>query len=132
MRMCRPAARSISAVSCSSRAALTVPRELTSAYIVVREGALLDASGASAEIDYLASNLPEQRRNLLLATDGGRIAFDFQYGVFLDGEMRAHAGGAGALGGELSVALTTPILFDHGATGFPAAPCPISCGACAA
>ena len=98
---------------------LTVPRELTSAYIVVREGALLDASGASAEIDYLASNLPEQRRNLLLATDGGRIAFDSQYGVFLDGEMRAHAGGAGALGGELSVALTTPILFDHGATGFP-------------
>lgn len=104
---------------------LTAPRGLTSAYVVVREGALLDASGASAEVDYLESNLPEQRRNLLLATDGGRIAFDSQYGVFLDGTMRAHAGGAGALGGELSVALTTPILFDHGATGFPRRAVPI-------
>lgn len=98
---------------------LNSPRALTSAYVVIREGAMLDASGASAEIDYLASNLPEQRRSMLLATDGGRIAFDSQYGVFLDGTLRAHAGGAGALGGELSIALTTPILYDHGATGFP-------------
>ncbi|WP_158299008.1 filamentous haemagglutinin family protein [Sphingomonas psychrotolerans] len=89
-------------------------REMTSAYVVVRDGALLDASGASAEIDYQTSGLPERRTSLTLASDGGRIALDSQYGVFLDGTARAHAGGAGALGGELSIQLTTPIISDRG------------------
>lgn len=34
---------------------LTETRKLTSAYVVVRPGALLDASGSSAEVDYLTS-----------------------------------------------------------------------------
>ncbi|WP_447725922.1 filamentous haemagglutinin family protein [Sphingomonas koreensis] len=93
---------------------LTAPRQMTSAYVVVREGAVLDASGASAEIDYLTSGLPAQRSSQLLATDGGKIAFDSQYGVFLDGTLRAKAGGTGALGGELSIRLTTPLLADRG------------------
>jgi filamentous hemagglutinin family protein len=93
---------------------LTAPRPMTAAYIVVREGAVLDASGASAEIDYLSSGLPAQRNGLLLATDGGRLAFDSQFGIFLDGDLRARAGGAGALGGELSIRLTTPLVSDRG------------------
>jgi filamentous hemagglutinin family protein len=93
---------------------LTSPRQMTSAYVVVREGAVLNASGASAEIDVLTNGLPAQRESQLLTTDGGRIALDSQYGVFIDGDLRAKAGGAGALGGELSIRLTTPLLLDRG------------------
>lgn len=87
------------------------------AYVVVRPGALLDASGASAEIDYLTSGLTGDRHSLTVATDGGAIRFQSQYGVFLDGEMRAHAGGAGASGGLLSIKLTTPYLAQMGKDG---------------
>ncbi|HEX7853759.1 MAG TPA: filamentous hemagglutinin family protein [Sphingobium sp.] len=93
---------------------LTESRNLTSAYVVVRPGALLDASGASAQVDYLTSAMPGGRSSLLIATDGGKIAFDSMHGVFLDGDLRANAGGAGALGGELSVTLSTPIMVDPG------------------
>jgi filamentous hemagglutinin family protein len=86
----------------------------TAAYVVVRPGAVLDASGASADIDYLSSTLPDTRNTLSLATDGGAIAFRSQYGVFLDGQMRAQAGGQGASGGVLSLTLGTPILMDKG------------------
>ncbi len=87
------------------------------AYVVVRPGALLDASGASAEIDYLTSGLGGDRQSLTVATDGGAIRFQSQYGVFLDGEMRAHAGGVGASGGLLSIKLTTPYLAQMGKDG---------------
>ncbi|WP_438852251.1 filamentous haemagglutinin family protein [Brevundimonas nasdae] len=87
------------------------------AYVVVRPGAVLDASGAAAEIDYLSTTLPATRNTLNLATDGGSIAFQSQYGVFLDGDMRAHAGGAGASGGLLSVTLNTPYLPALGSPG---------------
>ena len=93
---------------------LTSPRQMTSAYVVVREGAVLNASGARADIDVLTNGLPAQRESQLLTTDGGRIALDSQYGVFIDGDLRAKAGGAGALGGELSIRLTTPLLQDRG------------------
>jgi len=86
----------------------------TAAYVVVRPGAILDASGAAADIDYLSSTLPTARNTLSLATDGGSIAFRSQYGIFLDGAMRAQAGGQGASGGLLSVTLSTPILADKG------------------
>lgn len=89
----------------------------TAAYAVVRPGAVLDASGATAEVDYLSTVLPATRNTLTLATDGGSIAFQSQYGVFLDGDMRAHAGGAGASGGLLSVTLNTPYLPALGSPG---------------
>lgn len=47
---------------------------------------------------------------------------DSQYGVFLDGDLRAHAGGKGAVGGELSVTLSTPVYADQGATSGKAIP----------
>lgn len=88
-----------------------------SAYVVVRSGALLDASGASAQIDYRNSALDGAGKSALtLASDGGSIAFASQYGVFLDGDMRAKAGGAGASGGMLSIALTTPYYQQLGNT----------------
>lgn len=93
---------------------LTSSRPITSAYVVVREGAVLNVSGASAEIDVLTNGLPAQRTSQLITTDGGKIALDSQYGVFVDGDLRARAGGAGARGGELSIQLTTPLLLDRG------------------
>ncbi|ATQ44563.1 filamentous hemagglutinin family protein [Caulobacter mirabilis] len=86
-----------------------------SAYVVVRPGALLDASGAATEIDYRASTLSGgDKSSLKLASDGGSISFRSQYGVFLDGDLRAHAGGAGASGGTLSIALSTPYYMQLG------------------
>jgi filamentous hemagglutinin family protein len=93
---------------------LTSARPITSAYVVVRDGAVLNASGASAEIDVLTNGLPAQRNSQLIATDGGKIALDSQYGILVDGDLRANAGGAGALGGELSIQLSTPLLLDRG------------------
>lgn len=84
------------------------------AYVVVRPGAVLDASGAATQIDYLTSGLTHDRHSLTVATDGGAIRFQSQYGVFLDGDMRAHAGGEGASGGLLSIKLTTPYLAQLG------------------
>ncbi|QYC10700.1 filamentous haemagglutinin family protein [Brevundimonas nasdae] len=102
-------ARGLRYANVSRGGSITIGGE-TSAYVVVRPGAVLDASGAAAEIDYLSTTLPETRNTLKLATDGGSIAFWSQYGAFLDGDMRAHAGGEGASGGLLSVTLTTPYL----------------------
>lgn len=84
------------------------------AYVVVRPGAVLDASGASTEVDYLTSALTGDKQALTVASDGGAIRFQSQYGVFLDGDMRAHAGGASASGGLLSINLTTPYVAQMG------------------
>ena len=72
--------------------------------IVVRPGAVLDASGSRLAID-----APRGSRlgTLDLAGDGGQIVLKSSYGLFLDGDMRARAG-AGAAGGTLALALETP------------------------
>ncbi|MNU56154.1 Heme/hemopexin-binding protein precursor [compost metagenome] len=84
------------------------------AYVVVRPGAVLDASGAATEVDYLTSALTGEKQALTIATDGGAIRFQSQYGIFLDGDMRANAGGVGASGGLLSIKLTTPYVAQMG------------------
>ncbi|APD13543.1 filamentous haemagglutinin family protein [Pandoraea pulmonicola] len=73
------------------------------AFVVVRPGATLDASGTAADID-----VPGQGRTHI-ASNGGVISFASGRGLYLDGDMRAAAGGAGAAGGVLNVALDTPI-----------------------
>ncbi|MFT4172324.1 MAG: filamentous hemagglutinin family protein [Rhodocyclaceae bacterium] len=73
------------------------------AFVVVRDGARLDASGTSAEVD-----LPGQGASRL-ASHGGTIALSSTNGLFVDGELRAAAGGAGALGGTLALNLETPV-----------------------
>ncbi|MFC3943120.1 filamentous haemagglutinin family protein [Pseudomonas gingeri] len=68
-------------------------------FVVIREGATLDASGAQATLD-----IPGQGA-IQVASDGGSISIASRNGVYLDGDMFARAGGVGAAGGSLAVAL---------------------------
>ncbi len=72
------------------------------AFVVVRPGARLDASGASAVVD-VAGVGP-----INVASNGGVIALSSMRGLFVDGDLRAAAGGAGAAGGTLAINLETP------------------------
>ncbi|MCL9800534.1 filamentous haemagglutinin family protein [Pseudomonas sp. AKS31] len=76
------------------------------AYVIVRQGARLDASGAEAMLDIAGQGLTR------VATDGGRISLSAYNGLFLDGNLRAAAGGVGAAGGRLDIALETPLYAD--------------------
>ncbi|VFR38393.1 Filamentous haemagglutinin family outer membrane protein associated with VreARI signalling system [plant metagenome] len=68
-------------------------------HVIVRPGALLDASGAQAVLD-----LPG-RGATVVASDGGTIVLASANSLYLDGQLRAAAGGAGAAGGTLALAL---------------------------
>lgn len=78
-------------------------------FVVVREGARLDASGAQAMLD-----VPGQGR-VPVASNGGSISFASNNGLYLDGSFVARAGGAGAAGGSLSLALESPYYAKNGA-----------------
>ncbi|WP_167010559.1 filamentous hemagglutinin family protein [Comamonas sp. Tr-654] len=71
-------------------------------FIVVRPGAKLNASGSSAVLD-----IPMQGE-VELASNGGLIHLSSFNGLYLEGEMRAAAGGESAAGGRLSLVLETP------------------------
>ncbi|OEZ32230.1 filamentous haemagglutinin family protein [Variovorax boronicumulans] len=75
--------------------------------IVIRPGALLDASGSHARIDVPAAG--GLWRELDVASDGGSIVLKSAHSLYLDGTLRAHAGGANAAGGTLAVALEAPV-----------------------
>ncbi len=68
-------------------------------FVVVRDGAILDASGAQGTLD-----IPGQGATQV-ASDGGGISIASHNGLYLDGAMTAMAGGAGAASGSLAVAL---------------------------
>ncbi|WP_257572901.1 filamentous haemagglutinin family protein [Janthinobacterium sp. UMAB-56] len=70
-------------------------------FVVVRDGAVLDASGAHAVLDVNGDAID-------VASAGGSIALASNNGLYLDGQLLAKAGGAGAAGGTLSVATGTP------------------------
>ena len=72
-----------------------------SLFVVVRDGAVLDASGAHAVLDVNGAAID-------VASAGGSIALASNNGLYLDGQLRARAGGAGAAGGSLSVATGSP------------------------
>ncbi|VFR19925.1 Filamentous haemagglutinin family outer membrane protein associated with VreARI signalling system [plant metagenome] len=72
------------------------------AFIVIRPGAVLDASGGAAVLDL------DGRGARTLYSDGGDISLVSGRGLYLDGVMRAHAGGEGAAGGRLTVGLDVP------------------------
>ncbi|EHP41946.1 filamentous hemagglutinin outer membrane protein [Cupriavidus basilensis OR16] len=72
------------------------------AFVVVRPGARIDASGASARLDLPGLGATQ------VASDGGVIALSSLRGLFLDGSLRAAAGGPGAAGGTLALNLETP------------------------
>lgn len=73
------------------------------AFVVVREGARLEASGAQAVLD-----LPGLGTTTV-ASHGGVIALSASNGLFVDGQLRAAGGGAGARGGTLALNLETPV-----------------------
>ena len=81
-------------------------------FLVVREGARLDASGAQATLDLPGAG------ETLLASDGGTIALSSSNGLFIDGTLRAAAGGAGAVGGTLALNLETPVYAGVDRFGF--------------
>ncbi|WP_425251599.1 filamentous hemagglutinin family protein [Janthinobacterium sp. NFX145] len=80
-----------------------------SLFVVVRDGAVLDASGAHAVLDVNGAAVD-------VASAGGSIALASNNGLYLDGQLLARAGGAGAAGGSLSVATGTPVYLKVLAT----------------
>lgn len=82
----------------------------SSLFVVVRDGARLDASGTQAQLD-----IPGQGRTAV-ASNGGTIAFASNNGLYLDGSFVANAGGAGAAGGRLALALEAPYYLRSLAT----------------
>lgn len=86
----------------------------TDSFIVVRPGAVLDASGAQADLDSVTDltrnpTSAAGSRKINVGSSGGTIAFSSYDGVYLDGTLRAHSGGSGAAGGTLAVSLETPL-----------------------
>jgi len=71
-------------------------------FVVVREGARLEASGTQALL-----NIPGQG-SVQVNSNGGSISLASNNGLYLDGSFIARAGGAGAAGGSLTVALESP------------------------
>ncbi|WP_296791069.1 filamentous haemagglutinin family protein [Variovorax sp.] len=78
------------------------------AFVVIREGAVIDASGAQAQLNVNGTG------TITVASDGGSIRIASSSGLYLDGSLRAHAGGAGAAGGSLVVALEAPNWLNDG------------------
>ncbi|MEH6501204.1 MAG: filamentous hemagglutinin family protein [Pseudoalteromonas distincta] len=68
-------------------------------FVVVREGAVLDASGDSAILDVSGQGAAT------VASHGGLISLSSSRGLYLDGDMQANAGGAGAAGGNLALSI---------------------------
>ncbi len=84
------------------------------AFIILRPGAVLDASGTRGLLDVWS---PSRVQPTMVASDGGSISLYSASGMYLDGTMRAAAGGAGASGGTLSINM-----LSHGY--FPGNPTP--------
>ncbi len=69
--------------------------------VIVREGAVIDISGASADLDL---RHPEATP---VASDGGSLEIRSKAGIAFDGTLRALGGGETASGGSLTVMLET-------------------------
>lgn len=78
------------------------------AFVVIRPGAVLDASGTSATLDIPVAGFGAGSKPITVASDGGTIVLKSGRGLYLDGTLRAAAGGANAAGGTLGLALATP------------------------
>ncbi|MBB5045898.1 filamentous hemagglutinin family protein [Rhodopseudomonas rhenobacensis] len=87
------------------------------AFVVIRPGALLDASGASAVLDIAGSGLAKTSTPLEVASNGGSIVIKSSNGIYLDGTLRAAAGGANAAGGTLALALEAPNYLRSSTSG---------------
>jgi filamentous hemagglutinin family protein len=97
--------------------ALSTPS--TDAFVIIRPGAVLDASGTSGILNLSAgvnpvANLAGSNSSTLpggavrVASNGGTIAISSWSGISDDGTLRAQAGGPGGAGGTFSLFLATP------------------------
>ncbi|VVE49091.1 Heme/hemopexin-binding protein [Pandoraea communis] len=82
----------------------------THLFVVVRNGAVLDASGAQAMLNVDGQGVRQ------VTTNGGNISIASNNGLYLDGAFRAAAGGAGATGGTFSVAQVSAAYLKQAAT----------------
>lgn len=76
------------------------------AFIILRPTAMLDASGASAVLDVTAG-AARLAQPVDVAGNGGTIGLYSSTGMYLDGALVAAAGGPGAAGGTLNVAMAS-------------------------
>ena len=79
------------------------------AFVVIRPGAVLDASGTSAVLDLTAAGPNAPSRPMTVASKGGSITLTSKSGIHAEGAMRAQAGGQGLAGGTLLVVLDAPV-----------------------
>ncbi|MBK5655819.1 MAG: filamentous hemagglutinin, partial [Rhizobium sp.] len=77
---------------------------VSDAFVIVRPGALIDASGTAALVDVLNGN---RYVPTLAASDGGAISLYSSFGMALDGTLRAASGGSGASGGTLNLTMSS-------------------------
>ncbi|MCA6119336.1 filamentous hemagglutinin family protein [Bradyrhizobium sp. WSM 1738] len=85
----------------------------THSFVIIRPGARLDASGSSGVIDLVSdAGMSVALQPITVASNGGSITIGSQSGLYLDGEMLAATGGAGAAGGRLTIALETPSNYN--------------------
>ncbi|WP_292225341.1 filamentous haemagglutinin family protein [Brevundimonas sp.] len=85
-------------------------------HLVIRKGALLDASGANAVLDLPGLDKNATWRPVTVGGAGGTIVLSSSVGMHLDGEMRAAAGAPGAAGGKLGVFFGGAIYAPAGVT----------------
>ncbi|WP_051334972.1 filamentous haemagglutinin family protein [Bradyrhizobium sp. Ai1a-2] len=84
-----------------------------SSFVIIRPGAELNADGASVVVDTAAGLAPGVAGSALtVASDGGSIVLASASGIYMDGAIHAAAGGTGASGGSLTVALSTPMYLN--------------------
>jgi filamentous hemagglutinin family protein len=92
----------------------------TDAFVIIRPGAVLNASGTSATLDLFAGANPVQNMIGPVTTvvssdlvrdssDGGSISLSSYDGMYIDGTLLAAAGGPGGAGGTLAVTFAGPI-----------------------
>lgn len=92
----------------------------TDAFVIIRPGATLNASGTSAILDLFAGENPAQSDNgssdsplqtdrVYVASNGGSISMSSYDGIYLDGTLEAFSGGPGGAGGTLSLTLAGPV-----------------------
>lgn len=80
-----------------------VERRPADMHVVIRPGAVLDASGSSVALDLPGLDKGSTRNAVTVASDGGTIVLGSANSIHIDGTLKATAGGQGAAGGTLAL-----------------------------